>query len=748
MGNSALQNIHIPTVNVYLEPASKQTPFNAFISFNYPLYLLLIGLALLLMLGSRVSKRKEWQPEPLSLETSKQIQGFSAVAIIIHHLSQELAEGAGDIAFFQELGVLFVGIFFFFSGYGLYTSLKTKENYLKGFIGKRLAAVLIPFYICNFIFIINSCITGAKYKPLQLFYRLSGWLLLNGHMWYIVEIAILYLAFFIFYRLIRNRTAATIAMSIFVLLMMAGSLMLCHGRDFECRNWFMGEWWYNASFLFIIGILVSKHSDGIRKIARKGYVFFLLLFGFLTVFLGGKTHHALMTWSYWSEKPGKDPAYLDKIRCLSVQLPWIIVFVCFVLLLMMKVRFGNPVLKFLGSISLELYLIHNLFLTGFQGKIVKIPSAGMYIILTILFSVGFAAVINGVDKYLIALVTGKKKAVLPIGEERKQIHSIDVMRIIMAFLVVAIHWPFEGKAGQVFITYGKTAVPFFLVVCGYFLYRDDSKEMMKRLIRQTKRIAVFFVLSNVFYLGFLGFYLRATEGSFKGLKGCFTPKAITNFLLYNFSPFSEHLWYLGSLLYALVIMLILNKLKVLKFAMFLAPVLVAAYVVLSHLGIGQGYQLRNAVLVGLSYTMMGMLIRRFEKKILNFKFLSPVLWILFVICCAGAIFELNSYKQGTAVPFVSCEILTYVIVLLCLKYPDFGKGTFAEKLGHESSLPVYIMHIAVLYALTLLIPENVGLLVRYGAVTGFVVTTVIAAVYEGVKHTLKKTIERKKLSAG
>jgi len=99
VGNSALQNIHIPTVNIYLEPASKQTPFNAFISFNYPLYLLLIGLALLLMLGSRVSKRKEWQPEPLSLETSKQIQGFSAVAIIIHHLSQELAEGAGDIAF-------------------------------------------------------------------------------------------------------------------------------------------------------------------------------------------------------------------------------------------------------------------------------------------------------------------------------------------------------------------------------------------------------------------------------------------------------------------------------------------------------------------------------------------------------------------------------------------------------------------------------------------------------------------------
>lgn len=707
-----------------------------------------MGLVLLLLLGARVSGHKEWQPEPLSLETSKQIQGFSAVTIIIHHLSQELAEGAGDIGFFQDLGVLFVGIFFFFSGYGLYTSLKTKENYLKGFLGKRLAAVLIPFYVCNIIFVVNSCITGAKYKPLQLFYRLSGWLLLNGHMWYIVEIVILYLAFFLFYRFIKNRTVATVLMSVFVLLMMAGSLMLCHGKDFECRYWFMGEWWYNASFLFVIGIIVSKHSDGIRKIARKGYVIFLLVFGFLTVFLGGKTKHALTTWSYWSETPGKDPAYLDKIRCLSVQLPWIIVFVCFVLLLMMKVKFGNPVLKFLGSISLELYLIHNLFLTGFKGKIVKVLSPSMYILLTVLFSIGFAVVISGVDKYLIALITGRKKASLAIGEERKQIHSIDVMRIVMAFLVVAIHWPFQDKAGLVFITYGKTAVPFFLVVCGYFLYRDDNKEMMKRLVRQTKRIAIFFVLSNVFYLGVLGLFLRATEGSFKGLRGCFTPEAITKFLLYNFSPFSEHLWYLGSLLYALVIMLILNKLKVLKSAMFMGPVLVAAYVVLSHLHIGEGYQLRNAILVGLSYPLMGMLIRRFEKKILSFKFISPVLFILFAVCCAGAIFELNGYKLDVGLPFVSCEILTYVIVLLCLKYPNFGAGTFAEKLGHECSLAVYILHIAVLYLLILVIPDNVGLISRYGAITGFVVTVFIAAVYEGIKNALKKTIERRKLSAG
>lgn len=719
--------------------------FKSFTSWNIPTFIILIALALLLLIGIKPSKLREWQEEPLSLDKSKMIKGFAAVAIIIHHLSQELVEQAGVLWFFEDLGVLFVGIFFFFSGYGLYTSLKTKENYLKGFLKKRLVTVLVPFYMCILVFTAASCICGAKYEPLQLLYILSGWSLINTHMWYIVEIAILYLAFFLIYRLIKNRTAATAVMSVFVIAMITGSLMLCHGKDMSCSYWFQGEWWYNASLLFVIGIIVSKHSDSVRKIARKGYVILLPVFAALTAVLGLQTSYMLRKYSYWSEIPGQDPGYLDKIRCLSVQLPWIICFVFFLLLLMMKVRFGNPVLKFLGTISLELYLIHNLFLKGLHdGTVFMVKSPGMYIILTILLAVGLAAVINGVDRRLIAFISGSKKdAEEPALKTGTHIHSIDVMRIVMAFLVVAIHFPFAGKSGDVFITFGKTAVPFFLVVCGYFLYRDDNSEMMKRLIKQTKKIFIFFVASNVFYAGYLAIYLRVTEGSFNGMRDCFTTKALLDFLLYNFSPFSEHLWYLGSLLYALLIMLLLNKLKALNIAMFAAPLLVAAYVVLMHIGFCDGYQLRNAVLVGLGYTMMGMLIKRFEHKILDHKAAAPLLWIVFIICCATAIFELNGYKQGTAVPFVSCEILVYVIVLLCLKYPDFCKGTFAEWLGRECSLTVYIMHIAVMMLINM--TGNDGFYGKYGAVTIFVITTVIAALYKSIKNAV--TAEKSKPQA-
>ena len=729
-----------PATDNSASKASSRNFFKSFTSFSFPLWILAAGLVAILIAGAKVSKRHEWQEEPFSLSTSKAIQGFSAVAIILHHLSQDLMKEAGPFEFLSGCGVLFVGIFFFFSGYGLYTSLKTKKDYLKGFLRKRLITILIPFYMCIAVFTVASCICGTKYKVKDLILVLSGWSLINSHMWYIVEIAILYLAFFIIYKLIKNRTAATVVMAIFVLAMMGGSLYLCHGKDFSCPYWFMGEWWYNASILFVIGIIVSKHQDALRKIARKGYVILVPLFAVLTAVFGKITSRFLEKYSYWSEIPGEDPRYLDKLRCLSVQVPFILCFVLFVLLVMMKVRFGNPVLKFLGAISLELYLIHNLFLTGLSnGTIFKVSSPSMYILLTILMSIGAATVISGADKYLIGLLKGKK-AQAEQGELKElsssRNHAIDFMRIVMAFLVVTIHWPFDGKAGNVFITFGKTAVPFFLVVCGYMLYRDDAKEMMSRLIKQTRRMLIFFLASNIFYMAVVALYDKKVEGRVD-MRPYFSSKAIKDFLLYNFSPFSEHLWFFGSLLYALVILLILNKMKVLKPAIFLGPVLIAAYVVLSHMGVGEAYQLRNAILVGLSYTMTGMLIRRYEKKILSIKALPWILGVLAIGASIAAIIELNTYKKGVGVPFVGCEILTIVLVLLCLRFPDFGKGTYAEKLGRTCSLPIYVMHIFTL--MVFLMTKNEAFFGRYGAVTIFVVTTVAVAIYENIKESVIKS---------
>lgn len=712
----------------------EKTLYQKFISFEFPIWIIGVALIVLLLFGAQVSKKGQWVDKPLSLEHSKIIQGFSALAIIIHHLSQELTLKAGVLSFFSELGVLFVGVFFFFSGYGLYTSLETKQNYLKGFLKKRLISVLIPLYVCILIFTLSACINGQTFSLPEVLTTLSGWILISSHMWYVIEIAILYLAFYIIYSLVKNRKIATSLMAIFVVFLEIGSLLLGHGADLSSKYWFMGEWWYNTTLAFVLGIVVSQNQNSLRSFARKFYFILLPIFTGLTIGFYYETKNALINYSYWNEFPGH-PGYKEKFICLGIQQPWVLFFVITVVLIMMKVRFKNKVLTFLGSISLELYLIHNLFLMGFHdNSIMSIKSASLYMILTILVSIGFAYLINGFNQYLIELALNKQKRLELKNNQtstnsNSKIHSIDVLRIVMAFLVITIHMPFNTKVGEIFITYGKIAVPFFLVVCGYFLYRNNSKEMMPRLKKQAIRILIFYIASNVIYA-----IANIIKASIDGYSIYYTIKQYLDLLLYNMSPFSEHLWFFGSLLYALVILMILNKFKLVDYAMFISPLLIGAYVLLSHLNITEGYVLRNAILVGLPYTMMGMLIRRYEDRLMKIK--TIILWIIMLVLAITAILELNTYPQGINVPFISCEISVYIIVLLCLNYPNFGKDTLAEKMGKELSLPIYVLHILVLMFITYIIPANTGLIAKYGAITVFIITAFIASIYKTTKNLI------------
>ena len=110
-------------------------------------------------------------------------------------------------------------------------------------------------------------------------------------------------------------------------------------------------------------------------------------------------------------------------------------------------------------ISILVRVLH--FLLGFWVTI---------ILLVIVFSVLLAWVLHSFNQYLIGALSGKHKKnqlnqpdLLNEGK-LAQNHSIDCFRMIACFLVVCIYIPFRGTMGALFISFGKIAVPFFLVV--------------------------------------------------------------------------------------------------------------------------------------------------------------------------------------------------------------------------------------------------------------------------------------------
>ena len=102
-------------------------------------YVVYFILPLMLLWGAKVSGIGKWNEDVLSLEQSKAFQGFLAVCIMLHHVSQKTCASwlqpktriQHGLGFFVPMGFLFVSVFLFFNGYGVYKSFHTKDNYLK-----------------------------------------------------------------------------------------------------------------------------------------------------------------------------------------------------------------------------------------------------------------------------------------------------------------------------------------------------------------------------------------------------------------------------------------------------------------------------------------------------------------------------------------------------------------------------------------------------------------------------------------
>ncbi|MGN0327051.1 MAG: acyltransferase family protein [Lachnospiraceae bacterium] len=376
------------------------TEDNGFLSsllkYSFSVWIFLIPLFYLLFDHVTLAKNYgEWHEDVLGREHSKELLGFFAVFIVLHHLVQQVGvSNAGVIGFLENFGVCFVGMFFFFSGYGLLQSYHKKPDYLKGFLRNRLPSILIPFYVCTAVYVLNSIFLEQEPFTIRTILQLLGILLINDQAWYIVEIALLYILFWVIFSLVKKENHAMLIMGIGTLFLTGGSLMLGHGE-----SWFQGEWWYNATLLFWVGMLFAKYQTTLLSFLRKHYIRILAASVVLFFVFYRCTLYMLQYHGYWTEyaEISYAQSIADKWMTLAVQLPMVFFFVITILVLGQKIKCHNAVLGFLGTISLELYLIHNFFLKKFSF----ISGTGMYFLLVLFCSILAAAILHRLDTILL-----------------------------------------------------------------------------------------------------------------------------------------------------------------------------------------------------------------------------------------------------------------------------------------------------------------------------------------------------------
>ena len=314
-------------------------------------------------------------PVFMSLDQTRLIQAFACIGIILHHVTQQITSygtyNKGPVTLLNYTGFLFTALFFFFSGFGLVTSLMTKPDYLDSFLYKRLPSVLIPFWVINALgVLLQTFVYGVHTTLSQALCQVFGITLINSNGWFIVEIVIFYLLFYVLMRLIRNRDVALILLSLAVIAFIVYCFHQGHDPQGRQIHWFRGEWWYNSTIAFLPGLWFARFKDKLTCFLNRFYVLLLPLFAVLTIVMLQLSIDYVKRGGYYQTEltlyPSAPPLAL---RTLITQSAACIAFVILVVLLQMRISLGNRALSFIGGISRELFLIHGYFVNRIFGSI-------------------------------------------------------------------------------------------------------------------------------------------------------------------------------------------------------------------------------------------------------------------------------------------------------------------------------------------------------------------------------------------
>lgn len=349
--------------------------------FDKLIYVFYFLLVFFLLWQSKIYKRKNWNTDFMSLSQTKCIQGFFAMCILFHHVGQKTSASwnpeqyiVHGLDFFVPIGFWFVSIFFFCSGYGLYKSYKEKANYLNNFIERRIRPLIVTFWSISLIFLLTRFITGEEINILQIINYAFGIELCTSNLWFVLVLIIFYLAFYFSFKFIKNDNISLVTTIFTVIIYTLLATIIINEA-----GWFEGEWWYNSVHLFSIGLLFAKFEAPIVSHIKKFYYLYLVLLVSTLLFLSPFSEYIKDKYSVYGKDYELLTLFTYKWINLLVEMAVSSCFVFITFIINMKIRIGNNLLKFMGGLTLEFYLIHQLYVEMFGYQFLKIIPNPLYI---------------------------------------------------------------------------------------------------------------------------------------------------------------------------------------------------------------------------------------------------------------------------------------------------------------------------------------------------------------------------------
>ena len=277
---------------------------------------------------------KSYHTDYMSLRSGVMLRGLFALVVVYHHLAQNTNEGV-LFRIFAFVGYLAVAVFFFISGYGLQKKHITDETYSHQFLLRRLPKILIPYIIMNFIYWLVNAVNGTFYSLINFLNAYGNGSPLVANSWFIICILFFYIVFYFLMRICKKH----------YIWMIAGACLYNLIWIIICRSLSYGIYWYNTSHLLIVGMIWATWDKKITEIIQKYYIIF--------------TSIAWVVFLILNYINSRQSGFINDIISMVIAVDFIII----INLFSMKFSINNRILYYLGTISLEIYMIHGLFIS-------------------------------------------------------------------------------------------------------------------------------------------------------------------------------------------------------------------------------------------------------------------------------------------------------------------------------------------------------------------------------------------------
>lgn len=297
----------------------------------------LIAILVLCVYGSDFFAKPSFCNEYLSKRNTASIKGIFVLLVIAQHFVTYVdlhnIYDHGYLLLKGFLGQNIVTVFLFYSGYGIYESIKKKgSSYVKSMPIKRIFITLLHFDIAVFLFVLTNICVGIHFPKKIVLLAFTGWTGIGNSNWYVFAVLFTYIFTWISFRIFSKHHLIAIILT--GILSIVYILIVHHARPGE-------TWWYNTVLCYEAGLLYSFFKEKIEHVflpsqSQTDYYLALLLTFLGVVVFKPFVHH------------------------VAIYELWTICFTLMIVLLTMKIAIHNPILDWLGSHIFEIYILQRI----------------------------------------------------------------------------------------------------------------------------------------------------------------------------------------------------------------------------------------------------------------------------------------------------------------------------------------------------------------------------------------------------